>query len=67
MADIDDLMKKYGLTSLGIAYGNEGGGQAWHGSVSDKGYVGLFPPEPGVFSGVTIDEAVRKVAECGFF
>ena len=63
MADIDDLMKKYGLTSLGIYYGPDGGGQAWHGSVAAKGYVQLFPPEPGVFYGATLDDAVRKVSE----
>jgi hypothetical protein len=63
MADIDDLMKKYGLASLGIAYGRNGGGQAWHGSLGDKGSIQLSPPEPGVFYGVTLDDAVRQVAE----
>jgi hypothetical protein len=63
MAVIDDLMKKYGLTSLGIVYGSNGGGQAWHGSLGERGYVQTFPPEPGVFCGTTLDDAVRQVAE----
>lgn len=59
MADIDNLMSKYGLDGLAIHYPTN---QAWHPIISEKGYVQLFPPEDGVFSGATLDEAVAKVA-----
>jgi hypothetical protein len=59
---LEDAMKRHRLDAVGVSYGYGESCQAWGPEVSMKGYVVLYPPEPGVFSGKSLDEALSKVA-----
>lgn len=59
MENLSELIKKHGLESVGVGVAYYGTGvQVYLGSVLEKGWVRLIPPELGVYFAPTVEEGI---------